>query len=581
MPATISTKLREIISEVTGNSRQDFASSLREEHKDALLLGRKAYAIDNVNSGITLFMPWRLHGPIESFYKHLSMEGAMTLDQFKHLVTDAELFPKSQSRRKESDIVDYIINKVVVDRSTIDFEEFLHALFLLSKYKASVLRVTEQCAFNHLLTTLIKYGNRFLSDRPSQSKSDVGTPGRTPKDDLHSPLNSKPSSVKTPASSAAGSSRHSSPRALSALGSRTRLPDDALRHDGHRSDTAKSGASSAMNTVKSQLCEPDSTRAEELLKMAEGKMTETCEIMKTELASLREQIEHSNEKGSASKECYKELCALKDSQADLTKQVSVEKEKVNELEKKLEKEVEQSEEARKVMQEIIDELESQITEAKRKQQAADELKTRCQQIQKMLALQPEYESMLFSVFISYRSEELVNGEFVMSEENCIAFCIDFCLDVMHIAAGGAEQPAAKLAFQDVSKLCPEGMLTYHFFKEFLLRLAELMDPQSTQKRAFQLLLMNNIFRQIEDNRNGCQQHYAHAISPDSRGNMPYDNLPEREEGALRMSSNSDNEMLPDAYLNVEGRMWFENQPEDAQPQHQSDSDTPRFPELVN
>lgn len=580
MSSRLGYKLREIISEVTKNTRSDYAASLTEEHREGLLLGKKVYAIDNVNSGITIFMPWKLHSPLENFYRYISGNGEMSVQNFKELVDIASLFPKSQSMRKKSDIMEYILSKVVIGKETLNFEDFLHALFLLSKYRASILRVTEQCAFNHLIATLISYGNRIAQDNKcTVDAPTLEDPAEYKQSDVirsisHSSLSSKQtnSSVSTPV-------RCESPCCEKAL---EFVPDKDA--DVIASETASpSGATvsrtpSVMSHTKSSQDYMEASRAEQLFKMTEDKMNETCEIMKNEIVNLRNQLSDYKVQESNKKQLLKEISDFKDERAHLMERIESEKAVAQGYKKQLDDAIREAEEKYKSMQSVIERLEAEIASAKHKIQVIEDLRAHNQQVQSMLAMQPEYETMLFSVFLSYRNEEVVNGEFVMAEENCIAFCMDFGLDDMQTSVNSSEEPVAKLAFREVCQLAPEGKLTYGFFKEFLLRLAEILDPQSTQKRAFQLLLMNTIFRRVEENRNACQQNYRHFIHPDEFGRLPYDTHPELQECQLPIINNSEDDVCPDGYMDVEGRMWFEREHEHLLPQSRSGAYTPRFPD---
>ncbi|ORM41560.1 uncharacterized protein BXIN_2603 [Babesia sp. Xinjiang] len=503
MTSRVVCKLREIIAEVTGNARSDYVTSLRDEHREELLQGRKAYAIDNDSSEITLFVPWRLHRPIEMLFQRIAVDSRMSTAAFRKLVDGAALFPRSQSSRKKDDILEYILGRVV-DIDSVDFEQFLHALFLLAKYRAAVLRVTEQCAFNHMLTTLIGYGIRTMPQR--QGTVHLGDSGN--KADYESTLGSSPrSSIHENellrAMTSATIKKVGSPTASSTEGdalqraiTRAISQHNDNETDSSDRDTAKSGSSNAMQLGMSSCDSVDTEKqtlqpfqTDHLFRMAEDKMNETCELLKNELLTMRAQLDDYKVHESHRQELIHKISVLKGDNERLQNQMDTDAAAAKEKQQQLESTITELNEELSAVKKNVAELEEQLQQAKQQIEAAENYRSHQQQVQTLIALQRDYESMLFSAFVSYRDDALVGGEFVMSEDSCIAFCLDFGLDEIQLAAGSNVDPAAKVAYKDVVKSSSSGKLTYGLFKEFLLRLAEIVDPQSTQKRAFQLLLL--------------------------------------------------------------------------------------------
>ncbi|GIX63862.1 spindle pole body component 110 [Babesia caballi] len=611
MESRLGCKWREIISEVTGHARSDYAASLREEHQEGLLQGKKAYAIDNGGADITLFVPWRLHLPMESLFRLVAGGPRMTVVTFKMLIDIVGLFPKSQSTRKKDDILEYIVTRVIGHANSLDFEEYLHALFLLAQYRAAVLRVTEQCSFNHLLSTLNGYWGRVSSEERQESGRQVVTRGgsgeqsnrsylpstnrpATPEADLVQSVSElsiasrrsavTPSAASPAAASPPSSSIHSDSlqHAATADSVKEESQERASETDAGVNDAATQDLEPAVvsaNSLEIQRSPSGPSQGEQILRLAEERMNETCEMMRNELTTLREKMEEYRVHEGQRQELLHTISVLKADKAALQKQVDADGQSARETQARLEGTVAGLTEELRVARDRVGELEALLQEAEQKLQEEDERRAHGQKVQSMLALQTEYETMLFTAFVSYRDNELVEGEFVMSEANCVSFCLDFGLDEHHLSAGSDREPVAKTAYGKVCGRGPEGRLTYPLFKEFLLRVAELVDPQSTQKRAFQLLVVNTIFSRMEEDQRAPHQGGRHLIAPDEFGRMPYDLLPQGHGDAAAGPGRLYGAACPEGYIDVEGKMWFEREHERSRPAEADGSGTPRFPEL--
>ncbi|CDR97941.1 -Spindle pole body component 110 [Babesia bigemina] len=522
METRLQRKLREIIAEITGNRPSDYARSLREEHRDGMLQGNKAYAIDNGGRNITLFIPWRLHGPLESSFRSMAGGPHLLASSFRQMVDDAALFPGSQNARKKEDIINYILERVIGNLGAMDFEQFLHALFLLSKYRASVLRVTEQCAFNHVIALLMRTGDNV----PPEGHYVRVDYGQQPEVEgtNRAPISQESTESIDPLVEAM--SNVSLERQLSIAPSLVSNEQDVAI--GHEASLAISEDQQSDNTIctdntvpeepapvpvpvptsvpepvsraekpvaeESSVCQP--SQNDHLIKITEDKMNETCEIMKTEIMSLRNRMDEYKFQETQKQELLRTISALKDNNSQLQARMEENRATAEETRVGLEAKVNELQNQLPELQSRAEDLEKQLEESKaaldEANQKIDQAKFQHEQhhsIQTMLALQDDYESMLFSAFVSYRDDELCNGEFVMSENSCINFCLDFGLGDAQLTTAASEEPVAKMAYREVCKRAPDGKLTYALFKEFLLRLAEIIDPQSTQKRAFQLLLL--------------------------------------------------------------------------------------------
>ncbi|GBE62569.1 spc110p, putative [Babesia ovata] len=606
MESRVGRKFREIISEVTGNARSEYATSLREEHREALLYGKKAYAIDNGGNDITLFVPWRLHEPIESLFRAIAGGPRLLASSFRQLVDHAALFPRSQNSRKKEDIIDYILERVLGNFGSLDFEQFLHALFLLSKYRAAVLRVTEQCAFNHVIALLVKSGGNV----PSESRDVRADCVKPPEfaETRHTSIRQEPNE---PTEALVGPmSRVALDREPSIAPSVVRTEqEDAIGHEAslvlsedQQSDNTidtdnavteeplpvpiqipEVGMKREKSGVSSFVWQP--SQNDRLIRIAEDKMNETCEFMKTEFLTLRDRMEEYKIQESQRQELLRTISALKADNSQLKTRMEEDHATAAETRSRLEAKVEELKKEMPAMQSRVEDLEKQLeesntklAEANRKLEKAEFQRDEHQNIQTMLALQNDYETMLFSAFVSYRDDELSNGEFVMSENSCITFCLDFGLGDSQLLTAAAADPVAKLAYREVCKRAPDGKLTYALFKEFLLRLAEIIDPQSTQKRAFQLLLLNTVFQRMEDDRRGSRYGGRHLISPDEFGRLPYDVISPGHSDVTQIGLVTDTAERARGYMDVEGKMWFENEREQNATQPQSGGGTPRFPE---
>ncbi|GFE55221.1 hypothetical protein BaOVIS_026250 [Babesia ovis] len=589
MTSRVVCKLREIISEVTGNSRSDYVNSLRDEHRAELLQGRKAYAIDNGGSEITLFVPWRLHRPVESLFSKISVNNQLSSLAFRQLVDDAELFPKSQNVRKKDDIVEYIVGRVV-ESGSLDFEQFLHALFLMAKYRASVLRVTEQCAFNHMLSVLIAYVGRTVpQDQDSEKPVDQGAETEdqpsiraactsvSKNGDIVRSLSSvtiRDTDLLSPSPSEGEPMQKGVSQALSDDNSEPNLEDEDIAK-GSSLDFHPSGRVSSVS-VATEPAFVQTPQTEQLFRMAEDKMNETCELLKNELLIMRAQLDDYKVQESHKQELINTISLLKTDKEELEKHLASNKAAALDAQQKLENTITDLNDQLHAIKNSVAELEEQLLQAKKQLEAAEEYRSHQQQIQTMIALHSEYETMLFSAFVSYRDDKLVGGEFVMSEDNCVAFCLDFGLDELQVPVGSTVDPAAKLAFREISKSAPSGKLTYGLFKEFLLRLAEIVDPQSTQKRAFQLLVLNTICRRMEEDKRDLHPPSGqHLVAADDFGRLPFDVYPEHHVDGLRHEGHDDS-CDSSRYIDVEGKMWFEEEQGRAPPQPQNENHTPRF-----
>eukprot|EP00371_Babesia_bovis_P003642 XP_001612289.1 hypothetical protein [Babesia bovis T2Bo] len=504
MASRIAGKFREIISEVTGDSRSDYLNSLRDEHKDELLQGRKAYAIDNGGNDITLFVPWKLHRPVDVLFNSIAVDSRVTPSAFKKLIDDANLFPKYTNARKKDDIVDYIISRVETSES-LGFEEFLHGLFLIAKYRASVLRVTEQCAFNHMLTILVNHSNRIVQQQESEKQ--VQRNSSIP-ESLDGKSNSTSAShdggVESLSHSESGKVATSPVNSVKTEDTPQKSPSQTILDDEMDKDAdteQNEDAKTVQETVFIEAAKVSRVSVgtetpfereevdDRIFRRAEDKMNETCELLKNELLSMREQLDDYKIQERHRQELLHKVSVLETGKEKMEKLMAKKDASAKEMEEKLNATIKDLSEELETIKETAGQLEAQLEKANEQLKTEEDFRTHQQQVQTLIALQNDYETTLFSAFITYRDEELQGGEFVMSEDNCIAFCLDFGLDELQLPVGSSSDPPAKLAFKEVTKRTSTGKLTYALFKEFLLRLAEIVDPQSTQKRAFQLLVL--------------------------------------------------------------------------------------------
>lgn len=91
-------------------------------------------------------------------------------------------------------------------------------------------------------------------------------------------------------------------------------------------------------------------------------------------------------------------------------------------------------------------LTNDLAEANKKLDRQMFLRDRNQKLQKLLALETEFEVKLFSIFCVYKEEFPSDGEFVLSEEQLVCFCLDFGLGESTPPSNPDDPPKAKQAY---------------------------------------------------------------------------------------------------------------------------------------
>ncbi|CDR97940.1 hypothetical protein BBBOND_0404280 [Babesia bigemina] len=86
---------------------------------------------------------------------------------------------------------------------------------------------------------------------------------------------------------------------------------------------------------------------------------------------------------------------------------------------------------------------------------------------------------------------------------------------------------------------------------------------------------------MEDDRSSSRHDGRHLISPDEFGRLPYDSVPPVHAHGGDIGFGADTAERAQGYMDVEGKMWFEDEREQKTTQPHSGGDTPRFPDRDN
>ncbi|EKX74179.1 conserved hypothetical protein [Theileria equi strain WA] len=444
----------------------------REEQLQKCVFGKNAFILDDSFNGTTIFVPWRLHKPIEELFQSYADSGVMHTDQFISLVDKASLFPTFQNKRKKEDIVNVILERTNKNDQGLLFEDFLFALHLLARYRASVLRLTVQSSFNHMLSSLINLNKEKETSEPS----DTSTAGKV--DSLPQSRNSSiDSTVRTENESQSQEEPAETQDAESVTDTITaKDPIEILR------SKSKDHSSSAYKSLEIHLSElikalNDSGVHAENRNLQE-RLNEEMELRRNaELDSMNRQRKLEEE----SLEVKKDLLSKESSIYSLERTV-------DNLKEELERLTAMKEESENKLNIIISDLEKKVGDLDNELERRKlEVKLK-QEMQEKLILDSEDEVKLFSIFCVYRDELPVNGEFVVSENSCIAFCLDFGLGDSDSPRESHAEPKAKQAYDKVSGQSVNGHLTYILFKEFLMQLSLLFKPELTPREGFKFIV---------------------------------------------------------------------------------------------
>lgn len=558
--------------------------AFREEQLQKCVFGKNAFILDDSFNGTTIFVPWRLHKPIEELFQSYADSGVMHTDQFISLVDKASLFPTFQNKRKKEDIVNVILERTNKNDQGLLFEDFLFALHLLARYRASVLRLTVQSSFNHMLSSLINLNKEKETSEPS----DTSTAGKV--DSLPQSRNSSiDSTVRTATIISRISSRISeildqADKASNNLSEIDIEPENESQSQEEPAETqdaesitdtitakdpieilrskSKDHSSSAYKSLEIHLSElikalNDSGVHAENRNLQE-RLNEEMELRRNaELDSMNRQRKLEEE----SLEVKKDLLSKESSIYSLERTV-------DNLKEELERLTAMKEESENKLNIIISDLEKKVGDLDNELERRKlEVKLK-QEMQEKLILDSEDEVKLFSIFCVYRDELPVNGEFVVSENSCIAFCLDFGLGDSDSPRESHAEPKAKQAYDKVSGQSVNGHLTYILFKEFLMQLSLLFKPELTPREGFKFIVYELLLRYLTTSQNPEHDEKGmHLV--DTRVKDPW-SMEDTDFGTAHIPQI----MNFDRFMDVEGKVWFE------EPKSKEEDDnkiqTPRF-----
>ncbi|KAK2198069.1 hypothetical protein BdWA1_001074 [Babesia duncani] len=526
-------KFHEVIKELHGVEFGDFNSSIREEYRTGCLLGKRVFTVDEGSNGITVFMPWRLHAPLEEQFRAHANNGIITVDMLDGIIDDAQLFPSFQSRRKRNDIMGYIFKRTCPTNNGMDFEGFLHTLYLLAKYRAAIFRITEQCSFNHVIIELIKrLTNKGFTNVPKGTSLKASTAS------VQELINEKSLSIGS----------------ISEAQDQQPLAPEPVSEPTITSPSPKPqvlDATTSMSRDSLQFVKKDS----KLLKEREL-LNQNYEKIMLELVALqkdmrtREKLEGDidNLKGELNRlnlDLEREKHATRDAK-ELVKKVSAEKEQmatsyteeINQLKTKLD-----------------------ATAAKIRHQ---------EQVHLWTNLEAQHEAKLFSLFLLYKQPELILGEFCMSERDLATFCADFGLLYSITNENNEVEPLGKIVYRKLESYTNEGCLTFWLFKQFLYEIALALNSGMDPGQAFLQLLIDHVFLKCEyrDALNSNEAIITHPgqVYINDENPSPWD--PQETQG---------NDSESQDYIQVEGKMWFQPQQQDQFTSSHYQT-TPRFPD---
>uniref|UniRef100_A0A3B0MZ44 EF-hand domain-containing protein n=1 Tax=Theileria annulata TaxID=5874 RepID=A0A3B0MZ44_THEAN len=568
-------KLKEIILDSREGHSTNYSKSVREDHLHGCAYGKNAFTLDDPATGTTIFMPWKLHRPLELLFFKYSNNSTMPHASFKSFVDEFELFPKFQNTRKKEDILDYILLKcnknndflrrfTNLDIYLLEFEEFLLALFLLAKYRASVLHTNEQFSFNDLLNSLLSSNLDLNLD---VLKQDVGNQT----DDVVNRQDAGVNATRSVSQNLDGVIYHEnglivdtnigkvfeSPRKLETkeftdtvkeLNNSKNDVDEPRSRVNHSGTVDTDLVRRLLEVLRDQNLLHDSRNMQERLER-EIKLRDDLESR---------YIDRLNKVESEKDELSKEYVSYKINFSKL--RVDFDNLEREYGQYRTEKESDLSK-----LNSLNRQLTSDLAEANKILERQKQLRDRSQKTQKLLMLETEFEVKLFSIFCVYKEEFPVDGEFVLSEEQLVCFCLDFGLGETSPPANPDDLPKAKQAYNQVLEFCHDGKLTYNLFKEFLMCFGQLLKPKLLPEEAFRSIVFNLIFSGTNNYYEDDEYHPV-FITDD---NDPWALDPNDQQVRTNQPNGSND-------INIEGRVWFKNRQEQLKSQLGNDRLTPRF-----
>ncbi|UKJ88354.2 hypothetical protein MACJ_000798 [Theileria orientalis] len=586
-------KLKEIILDSRQGHTSDYSRSIREDHLIGSAFGKNAYTLDDVANGTTIFMPWKLHRPLEDVFNRLSEQSFMSHTSFENLVDNFGLFPNFQNTRKKEDIINYILHKANPNSGQLDFEQFLLALFLLSKYRASVQHINEQFAFNAILNTVVSNA-QTLSNDDLETNFDLNL-------DKNPNFQNLSSASRTSSKNLDGVIYHDnglivdtnigkvydSPRKLETKDFSETLQD--IKHEGSKEFLRKlsSGGKMPSRNMGGNACTSGKTEG-----LQSGQTSSfDPELVRRLLDVLRDQnllndskalqdsLEREINLRSEMELSYMDkLSKLESERSELNNQLAAQKLELGKVQVDLESLTRQHEDYKTNAEQQIGDLKDDKERLSQKWSEANDqlerqafLKSRAQKNQQLLVLETEVEVKLFSMFCVYKDEECVDGEFVLTEEQLILFCVDFGLTETEPPSGPDDMPKAKLAYNKVAEYGHDGKLNYPLFKEFLMNLAMLLKPEFVPREAFRYIVFQLVFYSCNNlyGENAVKNYHPVYVTEDSN---PWGPETENYQPQQQPQRTTD----PDKFVDVEGKVWFSKEEQNTNLQGDNSVSTPRF-----
>ncbi|UKK00747.2 hypothetical protein MACK_000821 [Theileria orientalis] len=584
-------KLKEIILDSRQGHTSDYSRSIREDHLYGSAFGKNAYTLDDVNSGTTIFMPWKLHRPLEEVFNRLSEQSFMSHTSFENLVDNFGLFPNFQNTRKKEDIINYILQKANPNSGQLDFEQFLLALFLLSKYRASVQHINEQYAFNAVLNTVVANAQSLTNDDLETNfdlnldkNQNFSSASRTSSKNLDGVIYhdnglivdtnigkvyDSPRKLETKdfSETLEGIRQEETKEFLRKLSSGGKMPSGNMggkTDPSTKTDGLQSGQTSSfdpelvrrlLDVLREQNLLNDSKTLQDSLEREINLRSEM------ELSYMEKLSKLESEKSEINNELASQKLELGKVQVDL--------ESLNRQYQDYKTSAEQQIGDLKVEKEQLSQKLGEVNEQLERQAY---LKSRAQKNQQLLVLETEVEVKLFSMFCVYKDEECVDGEFVLREEQLILFCVDFGLTETEPPSGPDDTPKARLAYNKVCEYGYDGKLNYALFKEFLMNLAVLLKPEFSPREAFRYIVFQLVFY-------SCNNLYGEKAVKDynpvyvTEDNNPWGPETDNYYPPQQQPQQTTN---PEKFVDVEGKVWFSKEEQNRNMQSDNMVSTPRF-----
>ncbi|EAN34238.1 hypothetical protein TpMuguga_01g01000 [Theileria parva strain Muguga] len=557
-------KLKEIILDSREGHSTNYSKSVREDHLHGCAYGRNAFTLDDPATGTTIFMPWKLHRPLELLFFKYSNNSTLSHSSFKSFVDEFELFPRFQNARKKEDVLDYILLKCNKNTEFLQFEEFLLALFLLAKYRASVLHTNEQYSFNDLLNSLLTSNLDLNLDNLKQdafnqtdtvvNRQDVGVNmSRTGSQNLDGVIyHENGLIVDTNIGKVFESPRKLETKEFSNTVSELKNNKNEFIeetcHVNHSGTVDADLVKRLLEVLRDQNLLQDTRNMQERIER-EIKLRDDLESR---------YIDRLNKVESEKDELNNEYVTYKLNFGKL--RVDFDNLEREYGQYRTEKESELSK-----LNSLNGQLTNDLAEANKKLDRQMFLRERNQKLQKLLALETEFEVKLFSIFCVYKEEFPSDGEFVLSEEQLVCFCLDFGLGESTPPSNPDDPPKAKQAYNKVLEFSHDGKLTYILFKEFLMNFGQLLKPKLSPEEAFRFILFNLVFSGTNNYYEDDEYHPVY-ITDD---NDPW--APKPDDNQVRSNQPNDSNDI-----NIEGRVWFKNRQEQLKSQLGNGRLTPRF-----